>query len=499
MRNKAILGMIVLFIATGQGFGITHFNDGGTYNYDSSYPVDIVYVDYESPGMYTTVNLLNGGNIHKFFAYQNGQINILGGSVILYLVANDNSQVTMTDGSAGSMETNGSSQVTISGGTVLSGLYAQDNSQVTMSGGIMDEVVVKNSGLINWSGGIIERDIQLEATAILRIDGSDFAIDGIPYDFGEIKSVLGGSQSQEPPRTLSGILANGDIINNQFRIGDNASIVIPEPSAPPTANINSPYTIYVGDTLILDANGSTDPDGDIVSYMWDLDDDGIFETDADNQQFWGVNYSYLESLSFLINYEYTIHLKVTDSEGQSDIAESTLIIIPKPAVKIVVDIKPGSCPNPINTKSSGVLPVAILGSVDINVFNIDPTSIRLAGVEPLRSGYEDVAAYLLDSNDCNCTETGPDSLIDLILKFETQAIVAAIGDVNDGDIVILELTGVLYDPIPFETPIAGTDCILIKGKHRKPNKADINKDGVVNGLDFAIIAGNWLDGITRTD
>lgn len=258
--------------------------------------------------------------------------------------------------------------------------------------------------------------------------------------------------------------------------------------SPPSANANGPYSVFVGDTLTLDANGSTAPDNDIVSYMWDMDYDDIFETDVGNQIVFDVNYSYLQSLGLLVNYEYEIRLKVTDSEGHSHIAETTCIILPKPAVEVVVDIKPGGCPNPVNTKSSGVLPVAILGSNDYDITTIDAISIRLAGVPPLRSGYEDVGSF----NDCNCIQSDPDGLLDLTLKFKTQAIVEAIGDVNDGDIVPLELTGVLYDPVPFETPIAGTDCILIKGRHRKINVADINKDGAVNVIDFAEFANNWL-------
>ena len=123
---------------------------------------------------------------------------------------------------------------------------------------------------------------------------------------------------------------------------------------------------------------------------------------------------------------------------------------------------------------------------------IDPTSVRLAGVEPLRSGYEDVGRPVSDSNDCNCTEEGPDGFLDLTLKFKTQRIVEAIGDVNDGDVLTLELTGVLFDPIPFETPIEGADCVVIRGKHKPINRADINKDGVVDMVDFAILAENWL-------
>lgn len=263
---------------------------------------------------------------------------------------------------------------------------------------------------------------------------------------------------------------------------------IPEPATPPVADADGPYSIYVGDTLVLDASGSTDADDDIVSYMWDLDDDENFETDAGAEVVLAVDYAYLQSLGLLINYTYTIHLKVTDSEGQSDVNDSTLIIVPKPATVVAVDIKPGGCPNPLNVKSSGVLPVAILGTDDYDITTIDPTSIRLTGVEPIRSSYEDVATPVSDSNDCNCTEEGPDGFLDLTLKFKTQRIAEAIGDVNHGDVLELPLTGVLSD----ETPIEGADCILIKGRHRSRNKADINGDGVVDSIDFAIIAKNWL-------
>jgi len=278
--------------------------------------------------------------------------------------------------------------------------------------------------------------------------------------------------------------------HNGFEL--DAITIISEPSTPPVADADGPYSIYVGDTLTLDASGSTDADGDIVSYIWDLDDDENFETDAGDQAILVLDYSYLQSLGLLIKHTYTIHLKVTDSKDQSDIADSTLTIVPKPALAVAVDIKPGSCPNPLNVKSKGVLPVAILGTDDYDITTIDPTSIRLTGVEPLRSGYEDVATPVTDANDCNCTEEGPDGFLDLTLKFKTQRIVEAIGDVNDGDVRVLELTGVLYDPPPYETPIEGADCVLIRGKHKPINPADINKDGVVDVADFAIFAQNWL-------
>jgi glutamine cyclotransferase len=219
-------------------------------------------------------------------------------------------------------------------------------------------------------------------------------------------------------------------------------IYVSEPS-PPVADADGPYSIYMGDTLTLDAGGSTDDGNDITSYMWDLNDDETFETDAGGQAIFDINYTHLQSLGLLINHTYTIHLKVTDSKGPRDVAESKLTIIPKPATVVAVDIKPGSCPNPVNVKSKGVLPIAILGTVDYDVTTIDPISIRLTGIEPLRSVYEDVAGPVSDGNDCNCITEGPDGFLDLTLKFETQRIVEAVGDVNDGDVLTLELNGVL--------------------------------------------------------
>lgn len=263
---------------------------------------------------------------------------------------------------------------------------------------------------------------------------------------------------------------------------------VPEPTTAPVADADGPYSIYFGDVLTLNADGSIDDDDDIVSYMWDLDDNGTFETDANDQEVFDVNYAYLQSLGLLVDNTYNIHLQVTDSEGQSDSNDTTLTILPRPALEVTVDIKPGSCPNPLNVKSSGVLPVAILGSEELDVNTIDAASIKLAGVDAVRHNFEDVATAASDFNDCNCTTVGPDGFIDLTLKFITQEIVEAIGEVNDGAVLELELTGVLFS----ERPLEGTDCILIRGKHKPHNTADINKDGKVDLADFAIFADNWL-------
>lgn len=136
---------------------------------------------------------------------------------------------------------------------------------------------------------------------------------------------------------------------------------------------------------------------------------------------------------------------------------------PLSELPVALDIKPGSCPNPVNTKSKGVLPVAILGTDALDVLEVDVASIRLEGVAPIRSSVEDVSTPVSDGQDeCDCTTEGPDGFDDLTLKFKTQEIIAALGPLNDGEVIELTLTGELFDG----TPIEGQDCVLVlqKGK-----------------------------------
>ena len=141
-------------------------------------------------------------------------------------------------------------------------------------------------------------------------------------------------------------------------------------------------------------------------------------------------------------------------------------------VPVAMDIKPGSCPNPLNVKSQGVLPVAILGTEDFDVTQVDPATVKLEDVAPLRWAIEDVAT---PSEECNTL--GPDGYLDLTLKFDTKEMLGklnlstsdlvdeseiVLSDLEDGDCPTLTLTGYLYDG----TPIRGEDTVLIikKGK-----------------------------------
>ena len=63
-------------------------------------------------------------------------------------------------------------------------------------------------------------------------------------------------------------------------------------------------------------------------------------------------------------------------------------------------------------------------------------------------------------------EAAPDGYLDLVLMFDAQELVAALGEVSDGDVLVLHLHGNLKEEYG-GTPIAGEDVVRIikKGKH----------------------------------
>ncbi len=105
---------------------------------------------------------------------------------------------------------------------------------------------------------------------------------------------------------------------------------------------------------------------------------------------------------------------------------------------VYLDIKPGSCPNPLNAmhrsdKGKAVFPVAVLGTADFDVPDIDPETVTLNGVSPVRWSYEDVSTPVdKDTDSCACTEDGADGFEDLTLKFDREAIIASLASSEIG-------------------------------------------------------------------
>ncbi|GAG35453.1 unnamed protein product, partial [marine sediment metagenome] len=125
-------------------------------------------------------------------------------------------------------------------------------------------------------------------------------------------------------------------------------------------------------------------------------------------------------------------------------------------------------PNPINVGKKGVTSVAICGTENFDVTTINATTVTFndTGVSPLRWSYEDAATpFEFEPGVYDGTEETSDGYVDLVLKFDTVELVAALGlDGYVGEEVVLKLTGKLLGGTPFE----GYDWVRVqapKGKN----------------------------------
>ncbi|MBL8863485.1 MAG: hypothetical protein JNK02_15955 [Planctomycetes bacterium] len=135
-----------------------------------------------------------------------------------------------------------------------------------------------------------------------------------------------------------------------------------------------------------------------------------------------------------------------------------------------LDIKPTSCPNPIQVGSNGgnaAVMIALLGKATQNVLDVDPASVAiwredcLAGpVYPVSYGYEDVAAPWQRDVRCGCTTQGPDGFVDLRLRFERAQLVQGLGLANlpQGSTHRLVLTARTFSGCE----LVASDCVRIQ-------------------------------------
>jgi hypothetical protein len=148
------------------------------------------------------------------------------------------------------------------------------------------------------------------------------------------------------------------------------------------------------------------------------------------------------------------------------------------AIPVDIDIKPGSCDNPVNFKSRGVVPVAIVLeqtmtpaeireiTVDVS-YKADPNSldsVLLLSLEPVRTMACDIS-----TPGSECGSRARDGLMDVLVKFRTQDLVQALSDeagvkLENGD--QQEITLLFTATLPDGTTLEGSDTILAKRSGR---------------------------------
>ncbi|RJQ30860.1 MAG: PKD domain-containing protein [Actinobacteria bacterium] len=201
-------------------------------------------------------------------------------------------------------------------------------------------------------GGITKTTHNIEVTNTAPV-----ADTGGPYTVNEGQSVtLDGSASSDPDEPYgdsitnyvwtidgnpvggnsavvnSGVLPSGVhqvslTVTDSYGLTNTADTTLTVNNVAPTANAGADRSIWVYTTLNFFGN-STDPGNDVVSYQWDLDGNGTFETVGQN-----ASYRYDNPGT------YTVTLKVTDDDGAQGTDTATVV---------VSNTRPATVTNPVS-------------------------------------------------------------------------------------------------------------------------------------------------------
>lgn len=129
-----------------------------------------------------------------------------------------------------------------------------------------------------------------------------------------------------------GFADSGSYPNNSVTCSDSQGgsdtktfqITVNNVNQAPMADAGGPYECNIGDIITLSSADSNDPDGSIVLFEWDLDDDGIFETTGASPSYGCISYD-----PFLIlPAAFTVKLRVTDNDGATAEDSTSVTINP---------------------------------------------------------------------------------------------------------------------------------------------------------------------------
>ena len=167
----------------------------------------------------------------------------------------------------------------------------------------------------------VTREIVLDASGSSDADGSIVRYDWDLNGDGEFEA-LGGSS----PRRVVAFAVPGErvvglrVLDAQGGTATTTRTVVVRANARPAARFTAtPNPARVGQPIGLNASGSSDPEGAIARYEWDLDGNGSFETSngADSTR----------TVSYSTEGERLVGLRVTDADGATNSTTETVSVL----------------------------------------------------------------------------------------------------------------------------------------------------------------------------
>ncbi len=107
---------------------------------------------------------------------------------------------------------------------------------------------------------------------------------------------------------------------NAYRSSDHDPVVVGLElvNRPPSADAGGPYKVPEGGSVTMNATGA-DPEGSGVTFAWDLEDDGVFETPGQIVTF--------SAAALIAPAQVEVSVRVTDAWGNSTVADTTVQVL----------------------------------------------------------------------------------------------------------------------------------------------------------------------------
>jgi PKD repeat protein len=162
-----------------------------------------------------------------------------------------------------------------------------------------------------------------------RIAAYEWDLDGVP-----------GFERTTTAPEIQHTFATSDPVTVRLRVTDDSGdatlgtatstpLTITPNRRPVAALFAAPATVIAGESVALNAAGSTDPDGTLARYEWDLDGDGTYELDTSTTT--------AASRTYATAGRVTARVRVTDNRGTTSTASVEVVIEGAPSAPSRVD------------------------------------------------------------------------------------------------------------------------------------------------------------------
>lgn len=161
-ENVMKITLIALILCISNAMAVVMFNDGFSHNVNSQINDD-VWVDFSKPTTSTEVNFNSGSTLsspYRLRSFNNGRINISGGSVGSSVTLSETSKLNVFSGSMGDVAAYNYSSINLTGGTA-GGIALYDKSKVSMSNAYSKEILTYGDNLVSISNSELAESLHL--------------------------------------------------------------------------------------------------------------------------------------------------------------------------------------------------------------------------------------------------------------------------------------------------------------------------------------------------